>query len=359
MILSHLRRLKANRMAAKAEELAQKQQWDEAAAYATLALKSDDRNIDARMVLGVVCFNRKDYESALRHYRDVLVLRPGHRQASHHLALAHARLKQWNKAAKAIEQPSDDSSGGTRHNRAAGPEKPNQHLRNEAPRTAGEGPCNTGGFISSKRNPAAERQDINRLIAMQNWPAVKASAQSFLEQQPDNPSLLMQLAMACYKTGDAERALELYNTAEGFVAKESDKAVVQFNRATTLMQLERWDAAGENYERLLALPEEQRAKLRVEAMLYSLAYCYRRRKMIKMARTTYEKLYEMNPDYKDVRLCVERLRVPLAAQVDETEDELQEGTVICPACMKPLKPGAVACSRCGWSSSELLETASH
>ena len=346
MILKHLRRLKANRMATKAGELARNQSWDEAAAYATLALKSDDRNIEARMVLGVLSFNRKDYESALRHYRDVLALNPGHRQASHHIALVHARLKQWDKAARAIGNPTSDNSITTELDRASGPGKtgkPNETVK-------------TG---EQKNSLAAERHDLSSLTARQDWPAVKALAQNLLQSKPDNPNLLMQLAMACYKTGDAERALDLYNAAESLVVKESDKAVIQFNRATTLMQLERWETAGEIYERLLALPEEQRAKLRGEAMLYSLAYCYRRRKMIKMARSTYERLYRMNQDYKDVRLCVERLRVPLAAQVHETEDEQPEGTVICPACMKPLKAGAPACSRCGWSSSELLETASH
>jgi tetratricopeptide (TPR) repeat protein len=152
--------------------------------------------------------------------------------------------------------------------------------------------------------------------------------------------------MALYRTGKPEPALKAYDKALKLTDREGDQAMINFNRATVLMQMERWEDACKVLESLSVMPAENRGKLSEQSVLYNLGYCYRRRKMIKMARSTYERLNDIDPSYKDVALCVKRLRVPLAASVPDNES----GSTTCGECGKPLPLGATFCSHCGWSS---------
>jgi len=302
--------------------------WLEAAGLAGEAAEMAPGSATAKMMLGIAKMNTRDFHGAVRSFKGVLEIEPDNAEAKSQLAIAYARLKHWDKAgqtAAALAEEGMAKSHGSRVIRS-------DEL--EAREVSGTG--------RARSHPAAE------MVQQGDWAALKSSAVAMLAIDPSNAKALLRLGMALYRLGDPHQALGVYDRAMKTVRRSVDKALVNFNRATVLMQLGRWKEACETFESLALLPPDGLGKLREESILYNLAYCYRKRKMIKMARATYERLSEINPTYKDVDRCLKRLRVPLAAALPIPEDGTGTGT--CASCNRPLPLGATFCRHCGWSA---------
>jgi len=298
--------------------------WREAAELAGEAAKAAPENSSAAMLQGMAQLKAKDYDGAAQSFARVLEVDPDNAAARGQLAMAYARSKRWDKAAQAISELADknaDSSQG-------------------AGVIRGEGPGVQAPSAGSRARTVAE------IVNQGDWPALLTAARAALAEDPTSANALLRLGMALYKLGEPERALAAYDKAAKAVKKDSARAVVNFNRSTVLMQLRRWEDACKTLEDLSLLPEPVRGKLSEEAILYNLAYCYRKRKMIRMALATYGQLSDINSSYKDVSLCLKRLRVPLAANLPPAQDE--SGARTCEGCGRPMPLGATSCDHCRW-----------
>jgi len=316
------------------------ERWDQAAELAAEAAKIAPDSIHAWMVLGMANFRQQDCDSAVECFMNILKVQPDNMEARSHLAMTYARAKRWDKAAEIVEGLAEKDPDRVEPASAL---KIMKARMQEAPPAAEPAP--------PARAPQAappNAKSVNDLVRQGDWPGLKAAAESALATNPANAGALLQLGMALYRTGKGDDALKAYDRALAVLKRESDKAVVNFNRSTVLMQLNRWEDACKGFEGLGTLPAEHRGKLRMEAVLYNLAFCYRQRKMIKMARATYEKLDLVNPSYKDVAQCLQRLRVPLAAKLSDADDDA--GTIACENCRKKLPLGATFCPACGWAA---------
>jgi len=325
MLIERIRQWWAKRLLHRARECFGGEVWAEAAELAEEALRTDENNASARMMLGMARLKTEDYAGAVQSFAQLLKNDPDNAEAKGCLAMAYARAKRWDQAAQAVSQ-----------------------LAENRPATAG-GVCISGAQEPHDPTniPQARARTTAEIIRQGDWAALEAKARAALAKSSSDPSALLQLGMALYKAGRLEQALQAYDKALACVKKEADKAVINFNRSTVLMQLTRWEEACKAFETLAGLPAATRGRIHEEAILYNLAYCYRRRKMIKMARVSYVRLSMLNPLYKDVAVCLERLRVPLAANVAALPDP-DDG--ICESCREPLPLGAAFCEHCGWSA---------
>ena len=321
MLIKRIRQWWTRRLLCRAQECFSGEAWTEAAEFAEEALRTDSSNTCAMMLLGMARLKIQDYHGAVQSFAEVLRNDPDNAEAKGCLAMAYARSKQWDQAAQAVDELADEKQGAG-HSVPAAQAPP-------APKSA----------------PQADGRTPAEIVRQGDWPVLEARARSALAKSPNDPGALLQLGMALYKTGRLDQALEAYDKAIAGVKKETGKAVINFNRSTVLMQLGRWEQACEAFETIAAMPAAARGRIQEEAVLYNLAYCYRRRKMIKMARASYERLSILNASYKDVAVCLERLRVPLAA----TLPELPDAAGACESCREPLPLGAAFCEHCGWT----------
>ena len=326
MLMNAMRKWWVRRLIHRAQVCLDAEYWLEAGELAEEAAKAAPDNATAKMMLGIAKFNAKDYNGAAQSFAGVLEIEPDNAEAKRQLALAYARQKRWDKAGQAAAELAEGVPGSSH----------GSHV------IRGDGPSMQEPPDRAPARSAAE------MVKQGDWAALKASAEAGLAKDPSSATALLRLGMALYRLGEPEQALKIYDRTLEAVNKNADKAVVNFNRSTVLMQLGRWQGAGETLESLTLLPADSRGKLREESILYNLAYCYRKRKMIKMAQATYEELRDIDPTYKDVGQCLKRLRVPLAASVPLPEGEI--GSSTCGSCDRPLPLGATFCTHCGWSA---------
>ena len=311
--------------------------WAQAAEHAAEAAEADDSNIAARMLLGMASMKQDDLSAAAEWFAAVLAIHPDHVDAKTHLAMAYARSKQWDKAMAVVENLAAEQPG------SAGPvicEQP-------APAKVAPAPMPAAAADRAQQPPRpAGKPDrsVAEIVKAHDWPTLKEAAEAVLAANPGDGHALLQLGMALYRMGRGDEALAAYDDALDNLARESEKTVVNYNRAMVLMQLSRWGEACRTFESLAILPADARGKIREESILYSLGYCYMQRKMFKMAQSTYERLDRLAPNYKDVSCCLKTLRVPLASKAAAPEPA---GTT-CEKCSQPLPMGASFCPKCGW-----------
>jgi len=317
VIVRIIRQWWARKLLRRANQLLEELKYAEAAELAYNAAKTDEASLAARMTVGIAKLKLEEYDQAAEWFASVLEAHPGHVDAKTHLAMTYARSKKWDKAMAVVEDLADK-----RQPEAKAPEPPKPAGFHDPGRTAAD------------------------MVRARDWPALKAAAEAALRANPLHAGAMLQLGMAFYRLNRPAEALRSYDNAMQILKKDAEKAIVQFNRGTVLMQLSQWVEACKAFESLSAMPPEARGKLREEAILYNLGYCYSQRKMIKMARSTYERLECINPGYKDVALCLKHLRVPLAARVIDRNDTGSP----CPSCARPLPLGASFCKHCGWSA---------
>jgi len=310
--------------------------WAQAAEHAAEAAEADESNISARMLLGLACMKHDDLTAAAEWFAAVLAIEPDHLDAKTHLAMTYARSKQWDKAMAVVESLAAEQPS------RAGQVVCEQPAKAEPAPTPAPAPA--AGRTPDLPRPAVKpNRSVAEIVKAQDWPALKEAAEAALAANPGNGSALLQLGMALYRMGRGDEALTAYDDALD-VSKESEKTVVNYNRAMVLMQLGRWGEACRTFESLAMLPADARGKIREEPILYSLGYCYMQRKMFKMAQSVYERLDRLAPDYRDVSYCLKTLRVPLASKAAAPES----AGAICGSCSQLLPMGASFCTRCGW-----------
>ena len=312
----------------RAKQCLDAEQWAQAAEYAGEAAKTDGANAEARMVLGLACMKQNDVAGAAEWFASVLAIEPDHVDAKSNLALAYARSKQWGKAMAMVDNLAQPSAT----EQAEPPSKPGKLTAASA--------AQSGDGLSSR--------SVSEIVRAEDWPALRHVAEAALAANPQNGNAMLQLGMALYRMGRADEALVVYDDALDALKKESDRTVVNFNRSMVLMQLGRWGEACRTLESLAMLPREAHGRVREEALLYNLGYCYSQRKMFKMAQATYERLERIDPDYKDVSRCLKNLRVPLAAKA--TAGDASGGQ--CTSCSRLIPLGATFCPHCGWTAAE-------
>jgi len=305
----------------RAKQLLEEEKFSEAAELALDAAQGSNGTLEAKMLMGMIKLKLEEYDDAATWFRAVLEAEPGHVDAKTHLAMTYARAKRWDKAMAVVEDLADKRA----------PRPPETAKPGAAPAAV--------GFQDPGRTAADMVRD-------RDWTALKAASEATLKANPLHAGAMLQLGMALYRLNKPADAMKYYDDALQIIKKDADKAIVNFNRGTVLMQLGRWEEACQTFDSLAAMPPEARGKLREEGILYNLGYCFSQRKMIKMARSTYERLERINPTYKDVALCLKHLRVPLAARVSDREPAGSP----CPSCAKPMPLGAVLCRHCGWTS---------
>jgi len=310
------------RMVRRAKQCLGAEEWAAAAEFAAEVVRMDGTNIPARMVLGMTCLKDENYDGAADWFGSILEIEPEHVEAKSHLAMAYARAKRWDKAMATVEELAGNKK-----------ERPDRTQPAQAPRVQPR---------QATRTMAA--RSLGDILKAHDWPALKTAADAALAENPANPNAMLQLGMALYRMGKPEQSLAVYDKALAALKRDTDKAVVNFNRAMVLMQLGRWSEAGKVFEGLALTPPEARGKLREEAVLYNLGYCYSQRKMFKMAQSTYERLERIDPEYKDVSRCLKNLRVPLGVKARETE----AAGATCETCSRPMPLGATFCGHCGW-----------
>jgi len=308
--------------------------WAQAAEHAAEAANADESSVAARMLLGLASMKQDDLPAAARWFAAVLAIDPDHVDAKTHLAMAYARSKQWDKAMAVVENLAEKQPGG------AGQVICDQPM----PAKTAPVPVQTVPAPQPPRPAGTQRRSVAEMVKVQDWPALKEAAEAALAANTGDGHALLQLGMALYRMGRGDEALAAYDDALDGLAKESEKTVVNYNRAMVLMQLSRWGEACRTFESLAMLSPEARGKIREESILYSLGYCYMQRKMFKMAQSTYERLDRLAPNYKDVSRCLKTLRVPLASKAAVPEIP---GTA-CGRCSQLLPMGASFCPKCGW-----------
>jgi len=326
-VIGFIRKWCAKRLLNRAQQFLEAGSLEQAADCAREALSIDSASRSGLIVLGMAQFRLEQFSDASETFEAALEADPGNDVARVHLAMACARSAKWDKAAAAVDDLARREKG------AARPDAPRARQQSNP---AGPAP----------RPPARTVADM---IREGDWQGLRQASEAALSKNPSNANALMQLGMALYRLGQTERSLEIYDKALACVKREQDKAVVAFNRATVLMQVGRWEQASRSFESLAGLPDDIRGKIRLENVLYNLAFCYRKRQMIRMALATYERLDDLSPGYRDVDRCLRSLRVPLAARAAVPDDET--GAVTCGNCSRNLPLGATFCNSCGWSAS--------
>ena len=327
-MIGFVRKWCAKRLLDRAERFLEAGSLEQAADCAREALSMDSVSRPALMVLGMAQFRMEQFSDAAETFEAALEADPGNEVAKVHMAMACARSAKWDKAAAAVDDLARREKGAARSDAAAGTRQQSE------PDAAA---------------PRPHARSVAEMIREGDWQGLCEVSEAALRKNPSNPNALMQLGMALYRLGQTERSLETYDKALACVKSEQDKAVVAFNRATVLMQVGRWEQSCRSFESLAGLPDDIRGKIRLENVLYNLAFCYRKRQMIRMALATYERLDDLSPNYRDVDRCLRSLRVPLAARAAVPDDET--GTVRCGGCNRNLPLGATFCNGCGWSAS--------
>jgi len=333
-----LRKWCAKRLVSRAQQFLDAGSLRQAADCARESVAMAGANLPGLMVLGTAQLRMEHYAEAAETFTAALQLDPDNATAKGRLAMACAKSKKWDEVSAAVNDLAERQQASAA-NRAG--DIPPDSLRTAA------APSTERPVISGRdRLPARTVADM---IRAGDWEDLRVASEAALLKNPSNPNALMQLGMALYRLGETEYALEAYDKALACVRREPDKAVVTFNRATVLMQMGRWEEACRSFESIAALPDDIRGRIKIESVLYNLAYCYRKRHMIRMALATYERLNELAPGYKDVAKCLRSLRVPLAARAAVPEEET--GSITCGNCGEKLPLGATFCNCCGWNAS--------